>query len=64
MGLLKQLLLGTRIQQLDRELMLEQQINEQYDRYCDYRERWTTGERTSENATIKEWEYLNKPTKI
>jgi len=61
MGLLKQLLLGTRLQQLDRELMIEEQINSQYDEYCKTREKWTTGERNAEMNTIKEWEYLNKP---
>lgn len=61
MGLLKRLLLGSRPQQIDRELMLEQQINAQYDEYCHYRELWTKGERNAEMQTIAEWEYLNKP---
>tara|TARA_R110002012_G_scaffold272461_2_gene458027 strand:+ start:4967 stop:5176 length:210 start_codon:yes stop_codon:yes gene_type:complete len=61
MGKLKQFFLGERLQQIDRELMIEQQINEQYDNYCKEREKWTEGEKNAENATIKEWEYLNKP---
>lgn len=44
-----------------RELLLEKQLNEEYDRYCNEREKWTQGERTAINARIKEWEYLNKP---
>ena len=63
MGLIKRLLLGSRPQQLDRDSMLEMQINAQYDEYCDYVKEWRCGNRTPENYTIKEWEYLNKPTK-
>jgi hypothetical protein len=46
---------------LERELMLEAHINKEYDMYCAQRQEWTEGRRTAENATIKEWEYLNKP---
>jgi len=63
MGAIKNLLLGTRPQQLDRESMLEAQINAQYDEFCSYVHEWECGNRTPENQSIAEWEYLNKPTK-
>ena len=62
MGKLKELLLGSRFQQIDRELMIEEQINNQYDEYCSLRSKWNTGDRNAEMQTIKEWEYLNKPS--
>ena len=61
MGLLKQLLLGSRVQQLDRDAMIEEQLNNEYDRYANLREQWTKGERNAEMQSIKEWEFLNKP---
>lgn len=63
MGLLKKLFLGDRGQQIDRELELERQINAQYDEYCHYTDLWQAGLRTPVNASIKEFEYLNKPKK-
>ena len=63
MGAIKNLLLGSRPQQLDRESMLEAQINAQYDEFCSYVAEWECGNRTPENATISEFEYLNKPSK-
>jgi len=64
MGFFKRIFLGTRLQQLDREAMLEQQINKQYDDFVKGRENWNKGERNPQNATIREWEYLNKPKLI
>lgn len=63
MGAIKRLLLGTRPQQVDRELMLEAQINAQYDEFCSYVHEWKCGNRTPENTTVAEFEYLGKPTK-
>ena len=63
MGAIKNLLLGSREQQLERETMLEAQINAQYDEYCSYVQEWEQGNRTPDNHSINEWEYLNKPTK-
>lgn len=62
MGLLKRLFLGDREQQLDRELMLEAQINAQYDEFCHYRQEWKEGKRSPSTHTIAEWEYLQRPT--
>lgn len=64
MGRLKEFFLGTRYQQIDRELELERQINAQYDEYCHYTDLWQQGLRTPVNASIKEFEYLNKPVKL
>lgn len=61
MGFIKRLLLGSRPQQIDREQTLEMQINAQYDEFCSYVQEWECGNRTAENQTIKEWEYLGKP---
>jgi len=63
MGAIKNLLLGSRPQQIDRELMLEAQINAQYDEFCSYVQEWNDGNRSPENQSIQEWEHLSKPTK-
>jgi hypothetical protein len=62
MGKLKELLLGTREQQIDREQMLEMQYNAHYDECANYVQEWKQGTRSPLNATISEFNYLNKPT--
>ncbi len=63
MGKLKDLLLGSRPQQIDRDAMIEQQINDEYDRCSELHSSWRSGERNPLNESIKEWQFLNKPTK-
>ena len=58
MGLLKQLLLGRRDQQLDREQMLEMQLNAHYNEQAHYLQEWHEGKRTPLNSTTKEYEYV------
>lgn len=63
MGKLKELLLGSRPQQIDRDAMIEQQINDEYDRCSELHSSWESGDRNPLNESINEWQFLNKPTK-
>ena len=54
MGKLKELLLGSRPQQIDRDAMIEQQINDEYDRCSELHSSWRSGERNPLNESIKE----------
>jgi len=63
MGRLKEFLLSTRLNQADNDLSLALQLEAQYYQYTEQRKKWTEGEKNAENATIKEWERLNKPNK-
>lgn len=60
MGKLKELLLGRRDQQIDRERMLEMQINAYYDEQTSYLQEWKEGKRTPLNSTTQEYEYIKK----
>jgi len=63
MGKLKELFLSTRIQQLDRDEMIEEQMNNEYARHCELSQAWNTGERNPIERSLLEWEHLGKPTK-
>ncbi len=63
MGRLKELLLGERLQQIDNEQALKLHLEAKYYQYIDERKKWTTGQKNAENASISEWEQLNKPNK-
>ena len=58
MGKLKELLLGRRDQQIDRERMLEMQLNAYYDEQTSYLQEWKEGKRTPLNSTTQEFEYV------
>ncbi len=60
MGKLKELLLGNRGQQLDREQMLEMQLNAHYNEQAHYLQEWHEGKRTPLNSTTKEYEYVKR----
>ena len=60
MGKLKQLLLGRRDQQIDREQMLEMQLNAHYNEQTSYLQEWQEGKRTPLNSTTQEYEYVKK----
>lgn len=60
MGKLKELLLGRRDQQIDRELMLEMQLNAHYNEQTSYLQEWQEGKRTPLNSTTQEFEYVKK----
>lgn len=63
MGKLKELLLGERLQQIDNDKALTLHLEAQYYQYIEQRKKWTTEQKNAENATILEWEQLNKPNK-
>ena len=63
MGGLKNLLLGERLQQIANEEALKLHLEAKYCQYIDERKKWTTEQKNAENATISEWEQLNKPNK-
>ena len=62
MGKLKELLLGRRDQQIDRESMLEMQLNAHYNEQTSYLQEWKEGKRTPLNSTTQEFEYIKKLT--
>lgn len=62
MGKLKELLLGRRDQQIDREQMLEMQLNAYYDEQTSYLQEWKEGKRTPLNSTTQEFEYVKRLT--
>ena len=62
MGKLKELLLGRRDQQIDREQMLEMQLNAYYDEQTSYLQEWKEGKRTPLNSTTQEYEYVKRLT--
>lgn len=62
MGKLKQLLLGRRDQQIDREQMLEMQLNAHYNEQTSCLQEWKEGKRTPLNSTTKEYEYVKRLT--
>ncbi|QDP57714.1 MAG: hypothetical protein Unbinned6486contig1001_29 [Prokaryotic dsDNA virus sp.] len=43
--------------------LLEMQLDAEYKEYHYMRDEWIQGIRTPETHSIKEWEYLGKPTK-
>tara|TARA_R110000737_G_scaffold96386_1_gene130448 strand:+ start:421 stop:621 length:201 start_codon:yes stop_codon:yes gene_type:complete len=57
MGKLKELFLSTRIQQLDRDAMIEDQLNNEYARCCEVSQAWANGEKNPTNGTIQEYEF-------
>tara|TARA_R100001244_G_scaffold11860_1_gene14005 strand:+ start:891 stop:1085 length:195 start_codon:yes stop_codon:yes gene_type:complete len=57
MGKLKELFLNTRIQQLDRDEMIEQQLNDEYSRCCEIYQAWSNGDKNPTNGTIQEYEF-------
>ena len=59
MGIFKSIY--TSLVKLDKVQALQNAVELEFRIYCDDREKWTNGRRTAENATIREWEYLNKP---
>tara|TARA_R110002124_G_scaffold137672_1_gene300621 strand:+ start:902 stop:1096 length:195 start_codon:yes stop_codon:yes gene_type:complete len=59
MGKLKELFLSSRIQQLDRDEMLEQQMNDEYARCCELAQKWESGDKNPMNGTIREFEFAN-----
>jgi ribosome-binding protein aMBF1 (putative translation factor) len=60
MGKLKELLLGTREQQINREQMLEMQLNAHYNEQTSYLQEWEEGKRTPLNSTTREFEYIKQ----
>jgi len=63
MGKLKELFLRTRVQHLDRDEMIEQQMNNEYARHCELSQEWNSGERSPVTRSLMEWEHLGKPSK-
>lgn len=63
MGRLKELLLGDRLQQIDNDEALKLHLEAKYYQYIEERKKWTIGQKNAENATIAQWEQLNKPNK-
>ena len=59
MGIFKNI--HTSLVKLDKMQAIQNAIQLEFIIYCNDREKWTNGRRTAENASIKEWEYLNKP---
>lgn len=57
MGKLKELFLSTRVQQLDRDAMIEEQMNNEYARCCEIAQAWQSGESNPTNGTIQEFEF-------
>jgi len=45
------------------EEYLQRKLDAEYQEWCYDIDKWRSGKRTPENTSLKEWEYLNKPTK-
>ena len=59
MGLLKELYLRSRPNQMDREEMIEQQMNDEYARCCELAQKWESGDKNPVNGTIREFEFAS-----